>query len=76
MNFIILIYNGKNSSQSMIRDIYLYDKLNIKDLVYKNCVRVKDDGLGLFYFYFHLILFSYFELRVKVWYDVITVTIT
>ena len=57
----------------MIRDIYLYDKLNIKDLVYKNCVRVKDNGLGL---YFYLILFSYFELRVKVWYDVITVTIT
>ena len=73
MNFIILIYNGKNSSQSIIKDIYLYDKLNIKDLVYKNCVRVKDDGLGL---YFYLILFSYFELRVKVWCDVITVTVT
>jgi len=36
MNFIILIYNEKNSSESIVGDICFYNELNIEDLVGKN----------------------------------------
>ena len=36
MNFIIFIYNEKNSSKSVVGDICFYNKLNIGDLVGKN----------------------------------------
>jgi len=36
MNFIIFIYNRKNYSKSMVRDIGFYNELNIRDPVFKN----------------------------------------
>ena len=36
MNFIIFIHNRKNYSKSMVRDIDLYNELNIGDPVCKN----------------------------------------
>ena len=36
MNFINFIHDRKDCSKSIVRDIYLYDELNIGNLVYEN----------------------------------------
>jgi len=36
VNFIIFIYNGKNSGKSIVRNIHFYNELNIGDLVHNN----------------------------------------
>ena len=36
VNLIVFIYDKKNSSKSIVRDINFYNKLSIEDLVHKN----------------------------------------
>ena len=36
VNFILFIHNRKDYSESIVRDIGFYNKMNIRDLIYKN----------------------------------------
>jgi len=36
VNFILFIHNRKDYSESIVRDISFYNKMNIRDLIYKN----------------------------------------
>jgi len=36
VNFILFIHNRKDYSENIVRDISFYNKMNIRDLIYKN----------------------------------------